>query len=441
VKNKIYIYCIFIIGTFLRLYPAIIHPLWLDEIYSLYFASNFSYLQIIFRLPDCHPGLFYLFLKFLLNFSTSTIFLRIILGIIPQIIGCFIIESRYKKPILTTALLLNPFFIHLAWQIRMYSLVFIITILIISLITKPNFSIYKLVILLFLGNLISYSFIIPSLCLILYLSIHLNKKIILLFPLIVLEFFVFKGPQYKALAETASWISTPSFNNIGSVILTTLGFAQDINSQSTISLLSSVIFYISSGYLIYKISKKFSLFLFNFTLSLIVTIILSILIPFLSQHYFFYNFIPKVSLFLPRFLLPMSVIFYIYFFKLYYRYQKLIIIILILFWIPTFNVINLNSPYFDASTRNVNSSNTIFLPPWENLFLPPKYSTNDINHMVYKYNLAENIEKDLLKQQPKCINIDQNLKYIDQNLPALNQYQEQVKTSLKNCLLKFPGNQ
>jgi hypothetical protein len=435
VKIKIFLVFIFILGIVLRLYPAIIHPLWLDEVYSLYFASNFSYLKIIFRLPDCHPGLFYFFLKFLLHFSTSTIILRTIVGIIPQIIGCLVIQSRFKKPLLTTAFLLNPLFIHLAWQIRMYSLVFLITVLIISLILKPNFSIKKLVVLIFLGNLISYSFIVPSLCLILYLAFFKNKKIIFISLLVILEFFIFKGPQYKTLAETASWISVPSFSNIGSVILTSLGFASDIFSLSRLSIFSSIIFYLVSGYLFYKISKKYSLFLFNVTLPLIVTIILSVFIPFLSQRYFFYLFTPKVSLFIPRFLLPMSVFFYIYIFNYFQHHHKLIIGVLILFWIPTFYSINYKLPYLNTNVINTKNSNIIFLPPSENLRLHSKFTIDDLNNISRIYNSAEIMEKQLLQKPPICTLYSQyfQVNYLEQPVPSLLNYENQIKSALDIC--------
>lgn len=434
-KNKIYLIFIFVVGIILRLYPTIVHPLWLDEIYSLYFASNFSYLQILFRLPDCHPGLFYLLLKFFINFSTSTFFLRIIFGIVPQIIGCLIIQSRFKKRLLTTAVLLNPFFIHLAWQIRMYGLVFLISVLIISLITKPNFSIKKIIILIFLGNLVSYSFIVPSLCLILYLGFKRDKKIILIFLLIILEFFIFKGPQYKSWAEAASWISTPSFNNIGSVVLTSIGFTSDMLALSRLSIISSIVFYVLSGYFLFKISKKYPIFFFNVVLPIIVTIFLSILIPFLSQRRFFYIFTPKVSLFLPRFLLPISIIFYVYIFKFFNHYEKFIIGVLILFWIPTFIAINVKSPYANTNIRKANNSNIIYLPPSENLRLNLNYNKNDVRNISAIYDQAELLEKQLLQKPPICNMYSQYFQvvYIEQPIPSLWEYQKQIKSSLNVC--------
>lgn len=436
-KSSRYIFIvIFVLGLMVRIYPAFVHPLWLDEIYSIYFASNFSVYKILFNLPESHPGLFYILLKAILSLTTSTFFLRLISGIVPQAITLFLLNKKYKNNYLNIIFALNPLFIHHSWQIRMYSLVILLSVLIFDEIRKKN-NLCGLLFYIFIANLISYSFILPTIAIALYLYKN-NYRFygIILGFLPIIEFFIFKGSYYKTFSEFASWISTPRITSISPTFLTHLGLYNDINSQANFSLIISVLLNILIVYLIVKLSSS-TKFFYLYTLPLSLTVIISILFPILSQRFFFYQFIPKISLWLPRFLLPLSVTFYLLVSRL--GVFKRFALIFLLIYVPINININLHSPY---PSKNVSlPENILFLPPWENLFLPPKYSTNDINNMVYKYNLAEKIEKDLLKQRPECIKINQNLKYIDQSLPALSQYQEQLKTSLNNCLLNFPGNQ
>ena len=432
-KNK-KIILVFLLGIALRLYPAIKQPLWLDEIYSLYYASNFSPASILFRLPDCHPGGFYLILKGLLALSTNSFFLRLVISAIPQLLGCFLIQKRFKKSLLTTLFLLNPFLVHYSWQIRMYGLVFLITIATISLITLKKFSTKKFIIILFIANLISYSFIIPTLCLLLYLAYTYQKKWLLVIPLIFVEFLIFKGPQYKSYAEIASWISPPSFTNTPSVILTSLGFDHDLNSQNYYSIFSSLIFYLIFGIFTLHCSKKHLLFLFTFTIPLLLTIFASLAFPFLSQHYFFYLFVPNLSLFLPRFLIPLSLIFYLYLFKFFP--SPFLLLILLPFWMKTNSAINFTS-FYPPRLPLPNSQNQLILPPWENLRLKPSFSFNDIKKISSTYDTAQNIDKSLFKspEHPDCTILSQypQVAYIDQNIKSLDLYQKQIKLALKNC--------
>lgn len=432
-KNKIII-LIFLLGIALRLYPAIKQPLWLDEIYSLYYASNFSFTSILFHLPDCHPGAFYLILKSLLAVTTNTFLLRLVVSVIPQLFGCFFIQKQFNKPLLTTLFLLNPFFIHYAWQIRMYSLVFLITIALISLINQKTISVKKIIFLIILANLVSYSFIISTFCLLLYLALIHQKKWLLIIPLILLEFFIFKGPQYKSYAELASWISPPSFTNTPGIILTSLGLGHDLNSQSNFPVFFSLIFYFIFSVFILRNSQKHSLFLFTFTIPLLLTVFVSLVFPFLSQRFFFYLFVPNVSLFIPRFLIPFSVIFYIYSYKLFP--SPFLLLILLPFWLKTNSAINL-TPFYSSRLPLSNSQNQLILPPWENLRLKTQFSLNDIKKISSAYDTAQNIDNNLVRspQHPDCTILSQysQVTYLDQNIKSLDQYQQKIKFALKNC--------
>lgn len=432
-RNKIFITIIFIVAILLRLYPIITKPLWLDEIYSLYFASNFSALQILFRLPDCHPGLFYLILKGLMSISLNPIFLRLFVSAIPELIGCIIIQKVFKKPILTAIFLLNPFFIHSAYQIRMYGLVSLLSIIIFSQVYLKKISVPKILILIFIANLISYSFIIPSICLLFYLAITKQKKWLFIIPLILIEFFIFKGPQYKTFAESSSWIAAPTLNNIPSVISSSLALNTDINSRNLYPFFWSIIFYLIFSIFVFYQSKKHLLFLFTFTLPLLFTILISIIFPFLSQHNFFYMFIPKISLFLPRFLIPTSIAFYIFLYKFYP--SPFLILILLPFWIKTYSSINLHSFY--PSQSPLSAQNQLILPPWENFRLNQNFSKTDLEKMSQNYHHALSMEKSILNfdNDPNCQLIQSNfpITYVNQTLKSLESYQQHFQKTIKYC--------
>lgn len=429
-RHKIFIISIFLIGFLLRLYVIFHKPLWLDEVYSLYFASNFSALQIIFRLHESQPGLFYLILKGLINISLNPIFLRLIVATIPEIIGCYLIQKHFKKPILTAIFLLNPFFIYYAWQIRMYSLVFLLTIIIFIQIKKNYISPIKFIILLLIANLISYSFIFPTSCLLLYLAItRRQSKWLLIIPLIIVEFFVFKGPFYKSYAELASWIYPPSFLNIPNTILTSLGLNFDLNSQNNSPVILSIFFYLFFGSFIIHQSKKSSLFFYAYTLPLLVTILVSIAFPFLSQHRFFYLFVPKVSLFISRFLIPFSVVFYIFLYKAFPH--PLLLILLIPFWIKTNSVINFTLP----SPLSTSLQQQMLFPPWENLRLQNNFSRTDLKTASKNYNEALKTETQLLQLPPDCTLFRQfpYIKYTIQPIKSLDNYEKQIQNAILIC--------
>lgn len=435
-KNKLIIILIFLIGIILRLYPAIHQPLWLDEIYSLYFAHNFSPLHIVFQIPDCHPGIFYLILKGLLLITTNTFLLRFILAVIPQIIGCYLIQKHFKKTIITSAFLLNPFFIHYAWQIRMYGLVFLFSTMLIISILSEKINPIKITILMLVGNLISYALIIPTICLTLYLSVK-KKKWLILIPIILIEFFVFKGYQYKLSAETASWISSPSFGNIPMVLLTMLGITTDINNVNSFSPILSFLFFIFFIPFTFFLTKSKKIFFYSFTFPIILTISISILFPFLSQHFFFHTFIPKISLFISRFLLPLSIYFYIsLFISTKRKLQILLLIVLILLWINPYKKLNFYQFYSNTSPKNY-PIDSLILPPWENLKLNQNFSKADLNQISKNYNSSLLVEQEIINfsANSNCQFLQKYSKiiYIDQYTKTLEKYQKHTKEIIEKC--------
>jgi hypothetical protein len=448
-KNKLLFFIILSIGIGLRLYPALKQPLWLDEIYSLYFANNFLPLKLIFNLPETHPGTYYLLLKALLNFSTNPFFLRTISSIIPALIGCYLLYRQTHQKFLITILLLNPFFIHMSWQLRMYGLTFMFAVMLINLFQTPSsVNPKKLLALSLISTLFSFSLIIPIFCLYLYLYLR-QRKITNFIPflLVPLEFFLIKGfSTYKDYAEYASWITPPSILNIPSTILTTLGLATDINNLSSLILFMALLFYIVFIPTTYFLSIRNKLFFYAFTLPLLITIFISISFPFLSQHLFFYLFIPKISLFIPRFLLPLSVYFYIFLCKsIQKKYQLPILIILIIFWFTPNLKLNLHPFYASASPLNL-SSDTLVMPPWENLRLNSNFSQQDLNIISHNYNTALFIESSLTKkyQDPDCSALTQFKKItyiVDPSIIRLSDYHQKIRTLLQQCSIAPLENQ
>lgn len=437
-KNKILITIIFLIGILLICYPALKQPLWLDEIYSLYFAHSFSVKDLLFGLPETHPGGYYLLIKFILNFTTNTFLLRLISSVIPQLIGCFLIYKSTKNLYLTTLLLFNPFFIHQNWALRMYGITFLLSTILYIIYSKKHrhqfivFSFFTII-----STLFSFPLIIPISIFCLYQIIY-KRQIKYLIPLIIipLEFLALKGiTTYKNYAELASWIYSPSFFNIPSNLTTLLGFNTDIDNLHKFSLVNSCIFYLISIPFVTKFSKKFSGFKLFFTIPIFITILVSIVFPIISQRFFFYQFIPKLSLFIPRFMLPLSVYFFIFLFKnISPLKSKLLLLIFLLLWINPYIKLNINSSY--TSTKLLNQANDyLLLPPWENLRLPKNFQKNDLQKISQDYDLTQTIEKQLLQSPPDCTLYRQYPKiiYLKQSVKTLDNYQKQLEQSLINC--------
>jgi hypothetical protein len=440
-KNRILIITIFLIGIIFRIYPAFKQPLWLDEVYSLYFAHSYFVGNLLINLPETHPGGFYLLLKFFLNFTTNIFFLRLILGVLPELIACWLLYKTHPKIGLIILFLFNPFFIHYSWQLRMYSFAFLFTVLLYKnfFVHIPKFDFWTTVLIL-LSLLFSFDLIIPILCLTFYAFVKTRQKSWLLFFIFVpLTFLILKGPTtYKTYTELASWISPPTFTNLPSFLLTSLGFRNDINNLSPLSPLLSFIFYLPFLIIVYYSSKKSSLFFYGFTLPTSIIIIVSVLFPFLSQHFFFFQFIPKISLILPRFILPLSIFFFL---GLYQSLSNKIIFLLliplfIIFWIKPNLKLNY-FPYYDPVLPFTTPINSLVLPPWENLRLKPNFSKNDLDLISQKYNSSLITEKYVVnfESHPDCLPLQQfsQIIYLDQSIPNLNNYQQHTKKILSWC--------
>lgn len=440
-KNKNIINIIFLIGIILRIYPALKQPLWLDEIYSLYFAHSYSIRNLLINLPETHPGGFYLLLKFFLHLTTNIFFLRITLSVLPELIGCWLIYKIHPRVIPIILFLLNPFFIHYSWQLRMYGVTFLLTVLLYRafFIKHPKFN-FQTVFLIVISLCISLDLIIPILCLSLYALIKTNqKRWYSLFLLVPLIFFLQKGPfTYISSTELASWISPPTFTNIPSVILTGFGFHNDIDNLHPLSLVISLLFYLTFLPVVYYLSKKSRIFFYSFTLPLIITIIISAIFPFLSQHFFFYRFIPKISLMLPRFILPISLFFFIEISQHLTQktYGKIIIPIFLILWITPNIELNYQS-YYGFSPPIPNPANSIILPPWENLRINSSFTREDLDNVTENYNTALVIEKFIVgfDLHPNCSPLQKysHIIYINQSVAGLYSYQQHTQQVISRC--------
>ena len=427
-KNKIII-GLAMIGIFLRIYPAIIQPLWLDEFYSLYFASKFTLLQLIFGLPDVHQGGYYLFLKFVLLFTTNPFLLRFFTSVLPGLIGCYLLYILTKNKPLSLIVLFNPIFINFSWSLRMYGLTTLLSVLFLYILYL-NYSPKKLLLFAVISTFFSFSFVIPLFIYCIYYFIKSKNKYYILIPFIpIFEFIVFKGIHtYRVFTQQASWISPPTLNNFSSTILTSLGFLTDVNNIGSFNILISlalITFIIIFGFMQ---NRTFHLFV---TSPFIFTVIVSILFPFLSQHFFFYQFIPKISVFFPRFLLPLSIFFYFFVInKLTINKAWFIFCILLLVWIRPYQILNFNylTPSLDTSLTK-----SIILPPWENLNLHTNFNYSDIKIMSSRYDFSLVVETSLIKNICADLPPQSTITYLPQTIASLNQYQTQMKNNLNKC--------
>lgn len=340
-KYYLYLSLILLFGVGIRLYWSHLHPIWLDEQYSLLFATQENSLGLLMGFSkDVHPGFYYLILKSLLPLTTNLFLLRIIAAVIPQIVGVLILVLMVGKEInRKTALALaivftaNPFFVHQSWQLRNYGLIFLITGVSYILATKlrQHFNKKNLILLittLFIGNMSHYVMFIYSFCIGLYLILTSNKTkkmkgVILALTIAALagQFALHNGlPQateFKSQFIQASWIYKPSLNQIPWVYLISFGLVgnQDyfFSQHSEINLLSYFIvgwfftFTYKNG--TQKQRKRLKMLVF---LPLFIILATSTLLPFLSQRLFFHQFVPNLSIFIPRIHLPFIIIFWIH---------------------------------------------------------------------------------------------------------------------------------
>lgn len=130
-KSKTTIYLLFttllfLIAFILRIYPAIIRPLNADEAYTIVYLAKFTKIIDIINHDPSVPPLQYIFVKFLSNYSTNLLWLRIpsVIFSICTLIFVFVwIKEVSKKCAFISVLLLtfSNIQISYSWQVYVYS--------------------------------------------------------------------------------------------------------------------------------------------------------------------------------------------------------------------------------------------------------------------------------------------------------------------------------
>lgn len=132
-KQYFVIFLVSIGGFFLRVMPAFTGALWGDEAISFDIASHTSFTDLLFSQGNyrdfVHPPLYYLFLKVILLFNQSFIFLRassLIFYPLTFFVVFFLAKKieKFVNPILILLLFaVHPHFVEMSFQVRMYPMV------------------------------------------------------------------------------------------------------------------------------------------------------------------------------------------------------------------------------------------------------------------------------------------------------------------------------
>jgi hypothetical protein len=333
-KITLLIYATFVSGLLIRLYNVFGRPLWLDEQFSLAFATYYSYIDLLTRLPDTHPGGYYFLLKFALTISHNLPFLRIVTSVIPEMLGLISLYMYFQKKEKGDSLRLlvfsfitfcNPFFIYMSWQMRMYGYVIFFASL--SYIgyrewykkrTWNNLLFMGLPFV--IGNMISPSFLLLSFVLCITIAIsdwrlkRKEKTFIIFICIVIIELLFYLVGHPKDILELGvSWITYPSVKIIPFVIFTSLGLGIDFNYSAVRPGYVIAAAWIYVGFIFiflknwfYKF-KKYSFMIVPLIWYFLVTYSISLLLPIASTIHGIRSFIPNISLFIPRIFLPVSV--------------------------------------------------------------------------------------------------------------------------------------
>lgn len=139
IKSNYAIIAILFVAAILRFYHLEFQSVWLDEIASITEANpavNWADLEITIVTSDPHPQLYFIFLKSLFLLFGYTIFVARAFSAIVGVLGVFSIyllgkEIMNKRVGLISAFLLaiNAFHLNYSQEVRMYSLLFLLTVL------------------------------------------------------------------------------------------------------------------------------------------------------------------------------------------------------------------------------------------------------------------------------------------------------------------------
>lgn len=493
-KYYIWIGLILFLGLFFRLFTSRFQPLCLDEKYSIFYATQFSHNSLLKNFSvDAHPGFYYSLLKNLLYTTNNKIILRFFSSVVPQIIGTlililFLFRSDKKKDalFLSAIFMFNPFFNHLSFQLRSYSLVFFMTIVAYILVCiwqekRKAIYLFLLFLILLISNLTHYVMYVFSFFVLTFVSLKMrskiSKKILFLFLtsiLLIFQFFFFNNcssiGQYKEQFQEAGWISLPSFSNIPKVYLTSLGMDVDIMNTARDNLFfSGFIFYLTVGllaFLFFTRKKKDVSFLQRFfVLSLfpmLTILFLSFFLPFLSHRLFINQLIPRISLFIPRIQLPFVTIFWILvieklscYFDSIQNKKKIglfmfTLFILFIYWILLNLKLNMqpfcenkNQETLNAVLDNRRSENKLYL--WPHWMWIEAIQLGDLSNVSSIFKLkdeSEKFEKSLFSENHRleCNLIDHADFYLyTETVFSQDELQKNIGILLDKCCIKKEG--
>ncbi len=461
------------IGIVMRLIALLNKPLWLDEIYSFLFATQYTGFELLFQLPgEPHPGLYYFILKVTLAFTSNHFFTRIITSLLPHLVGLSILFwslyrigiSLPRRSLLASVFFLNPLFIEISWQLRMYSLatLFAATALSFFLLyrKKPQKKIYLvgLMVTCILGNATLYPFLFLSFGFLLFFAFtadNMLKKILLfiggsgaLLMQTILHLGIMLFPNLEIKIAAANWIPQPSLETLVQVYTTLLGINDDFFTLEKLPLWATLLFFVGLSSIFLRRKKIFfpckerEFFIIGI-LPFIVLILVSLASEFLSHRFFFHQFVPSISFMIARAHLPLLFPLFVFTFmylkpKWIHRNAALLIVgtylssyLLVYSPLPTQDQV-----VFVQEIQLVpNGNQTLLWPSW--IALEKNKSFSDKEYFEKTLNQVENSENEIpftdlsnICQQlefPKTIYVKEKV------VPALKDYQIELQETLDTC--------
>ena len=336
-KFNLLVYFFALTSFLLFLWAIFKQPLWGDELYTIYFAKTTSSVDLLTNFIDSDTGVFYIYVKLLLIKFNNPVALRFFASLLPFFLAGLILffskNLRNKRVIIPLILFfsfLNPFIVHVSWQLRTYGLVLFFCSLAYVLFSmwvnkRDFFLLLVLGVVLAAGGAFHQSLLIFAFFLWFYIIFHfLNtsfvKRLILIFFIGVTIFTELKLLASVNLAEqykSGNWIAIPNFRNIPDVLATSWGLAVDVHANNNKFTFYDFVFYLLVLCALVMIffffkklvkNKRFVEIIYLVFLPYVSIIVTSYVLPRLSAFENLGSIIPNTSIFLPRVFLPFTLI-------------------------------------------------------------------------------------------------------------------------------------
>ncbi len=255
-KTHMFLAVCFLLGLFLRLYPAFIKPFWEDELATFAFAkAPYSWLQQLIWPMDDRPPVFYLLVRLLTKITTNEFLLRLPFVLLASSISLiyyygFKNISKHVAYIIFFLFTFSLVRVEYAWQLRDYSILGAVTAFSILLLLRYyddlsnrsviNFSLLQRLSLLFLlGCLTNYIFVVFCLSTLTYIVyftyrkqfknnvkkiIPFVSKIVLYQMPTVLLLGLYLNRQFAIIKNTTEWIAKPNIASYFALNSILLGF-------------------------------------------------------------------------------------------------------------------------------------------------------------------------------------------------------------------------